>query len=241
MQLPKNVAVTLGGIAILLAATACSAVTTEPAPTTAAQPGPPVQAVATTAAAPAQSNAPVPAGAVRLSLLPGQSTASYVVGEQLAGRALPNDAVGTTSGVAGTLVIGADGAVAPGSKITVDLTTLRSDESRRDNFVKSNVLQTGKYPIAEFVPTAVEGLAQPLPASGQVDFTLTGDLTVHGATRPVTWDVVAEVDGSQVSGTALTTMTFADFGMTAPKVGPVLRVDEELLLQLDFQAERAPA
>lgn len=246
MELRKKMALAAAGLGLVLTTAACGGMVeesgaafvqaTREAPAVASQPT--AQSVGQSAAA-AQAAAPV--GATKLQLIAGQSTASYTVGEQLAGRDLPNDAVGTTSGVAGSIVLAPDGTVVSGSKVTIDLSTLASDESRRDNFVKSNVLQTGTYPTAEFVPTKLEGLPAALPTSGDAAFKMTGDLTVRGVTQTVTWDVTAQAQPNAVSGTAATTVTFEQFGMTPPKVGPVLSVDEQLMLQIDFQAERAAA
>jgi polyisoprenoid-binding protein YceI len=68
-----------------------------------------------------------------------------------------------------------------------------------------------------------------------VTFQLVGDLTVHGVTRPTTWEVTAQiVDGQALVGSATTSFTFADFGMTAPRVSVVLSVEETIKLELDF-------
>src|SRR5207302_1831195 len=114
------------------------------------------------------------------------SRASYHAHEQLVGRTLPSEAVGTTKAVRGTIVLSPDGSIVPDqSQISVDLSQLTSDESRRDTFIKSSTLQTSRYPTATFVPRQAEGLPTPLPTSGQLIFQLAGDLTVHGATKPV--------------------------------------------------------
>ncbi|MCI0356842.1 MAG: YceI family protein, partial [Acidobacteria bacterium] len=79
------------------------------------------------------------------------------------------------------------------------------------------------------------GLPSPLPTTGEVKFQLVGELTVHGVTRTVTWEVTAQaVDGRELVGSAATSVTFADFGMTAPQVPVVLSVQENIGLELDF-------
>jgi polyisoprenoid-binding protein YceI len=167
------------------------------------------------------------------------SSASYHAREQLVGKTLPSDAVGTSKSVTGALVLGADGSVvADQSQITVDLSKLQSDESRRDNFVKSDTLQTSRFPMATFVPNAVQGLTMPLPTSGPATFQLLGDLTVHGVTRPVTWQVTANFADSTVTGSATTAIKITDFGMTPPKAGPVLSIEDGLTLELAFTAAR---
>jgi hypothetical protein len=82
---------------------------------------------------------PPPTAGAHLEIVDG-SSASYRVTEQFVGINFPNDAVGTSSTVAGTLGIAADGAVTPGSKLTIDLRNLKSDQDQRDNFVKTRTL-----------------------------------------------------------------------------------------------------
>lgn len=181
------------------------------------------------------SAASLPQGALRLVLTAEGNQAQFAVREQLASLTLPNDAVGTTTAVEGALVVLPDGQPLPAeSRFVVDLTTLKTDSSRRDGYIQSNTLETGTFPEAIFVPTASTGLPVPLPTGGAVAFQLTGDLTVHGITRPVTWDVTGEIAGSALRGTATTSITFTEFGMTLPRVGPVLSVDDLIRLQLDF-------
>ena len=177
---------------------------------------------------------------MRLVLDASSSQASYHAHEQLVGKRLPTEAVGTSPGVSGTLLLGADGSIAADqSTITVDLTKLKSDESRRDNFVKTDTLQTSKFPTATFVAHAVQGLATPLPTTGQATFQLLGDLTVHGVTKPVTWQVTAQFADTSISGSATTSVNITDFGMTPPKAGPVLSIEDALGLELAFTANRA--
>ena len=92
--------------------------------------------------------------------------------------------------------------------------------------------------MATFVPTGVQGLPTPLPKSGQAVFQLMGDLTVHGVTKPVTWQVTAQFEDASVSGTATTGVNITDFGMTPPKLGPVLSIEDALNLELAFTANR---
>ncbi len=179
--------------------------------------------------------ATLPAGAIRLVLASDGNEARYTVTEQLADRPLPSDAVGRTSAVTGQIVIGADGrVVAQGSLFTIDMTTLHSDSNRRDGFIQRNTLQTDRYPTAVFAPTEVRGLPVPLPTSGQLTFQVVGNLTVHGLTRPATWDVTAQVSGQELKGTASTAIKFGDFGMQAPKAFVVLSVEDNIRLQYDF-------
>jgi polyisoprenoid-binding protein YceI len=208
-------------------------------PATATQQGQaaqPNQSTQVSAAAQAQ----VQQGAsTRLVIDSAASKASYHAHEQLVGRSLPSEAVGSTSSVSGSLVLAADGSiVADQSTISVDVSKLQSDESRRDNFIKSSTLQTSRFPMATFVPREAQGLPSPLPTSGQATFQLVGDLTVHGVTRPATWQVTAQFGDGTVSGTATTSVNISDFGMSPPKAGPVLSIEDGLTLELASTAAR---
>lgn len=201
-----------------------------PAPAAETRPsGTPTAAASTSAAA----------AAVVFRVVPDQSEARYRVREQLANLQFPSDAVGRTRAITGTVAFAGDGSiVSSASKLTVDLTTLQSNEQRRDNFIKSNTLEVSRYPTAEFVPREARGLPWPLPASGEATFQLVGDVTIHGTTRPVTWDVTAKFAGDRVTGTATTSFKFGDFNMQVPRVAVVLSVEDNIRLEVDFTFAR---
>src|SRR5438477_40311 len=116
------------------------------------------------------------------------------VREVLAQVRLPGDATLVATGMKGSFVLNADGTFADGSKVTTDLTTLRSDQSQRDQFIKDNTLQTRRFPSAEFAPTKTSGLTMPLALAGDLSFTITGNMTAHGVTKEVTFAVKARRD-----------------------------------------------
>lgn len=186
-------------------------------------------------AAPLEGQSP----SVRLETAPG-SKASYRVREQLAGFDLPNDAVGTTEAVAGSLVLAADGTFdRDRSRLTLDLATLTSDQSMRDNYVRNRTLEVEKFPKADFVPRRVQGLALPLASAGQVSFQIVGDLTVHGVTAESTWAVTATLAPDGVTGRATTSFPFSTFGLQIPKLARLLSVDDNIRLDLDLVLSRA--
>jgi polyisoprenoid-binding protein YceI len=176
---------------------------------------------------------------VRLDVIEG-STANYRVREQLAGVEFPNDAVGTTQGVEGRLVLGPDNSVqADQSKLTVDLTTLKSDRDRRDNYLRRRTLETERFPRAVFVPKRVQGLPSPIPGSGEARFQLLGDMTIKDVTAEVTWDVTASFSQSEIAGKAATKFGFDKFRLTKPSVMSVLSVDDEIKLELNFRLKKS--
>ena len=166
---------------------------------------------------------------------PDGNEARYRVREQLAGFDLPKDAIGATKDVKGRIVIGPDGKVVKdGSKVSIDLASLKSDQARRDNFLRRATLETSKYPQAELVPVALEGLLLPIAPGSSQTFSVRGDLTVHGATHPTIWQVTARAEGNGIVGSATTAFTFKDFGLDQPKVPVVLSVADTIRLEYDF-------
>lgn len=175
-------------------------------------------------------------GTLRYVLAPEGNEARYFAREQLAGVSFPNDAIGVTKSMTGTLVVDGTGHIVPSeSKFVVDVTKLKSDRDRRDGYVQRRTLETEKFPTVDLVPKEVRGLPSPLPDSGRATFQLLGDLTVKGVTRPTTWQVSARFRGDTISGTASTGFTFDDFQMSKPSVSIVLSVDDSLHLQYDFR------
>ena len=179
------------------------------------------------------------AEAATLEIVPSASEARYRVREQLAGYNFPNDAVGTTRSISGTITFDAQGRLVAGSKVTVDLRTLMSDEAKRDNYLRANTLTTASFPYAELVPREVRGLPFPLPASGSASVQILGDLTVRGVTRPTTWDGTALFQGRAVRLQARTAFKFGDFDLTQPRIFRVLSIEDLIRLEVDLTLRQA--
>lgn len=202
---------------------------------TAAAPAP----AATTAAPTATRTAAPTTASVNTWTVGSASKATVRVREQLVGRDAPNDAVLVATGGTGSFELNADGTFTPASKISFDLTTLTSDSSNRDNFIKNDTINVRQFPKAELVPTKATGLGLPLPASGTFTFTLTGKMTIRGVTKDVTFDVQAKRDEADLTATATATPSwkFGDFGMTAPSLPlRVVSIVDELRIVVDLVA-----
>lgn len=231
----RNLVILLS-LSLALALIACSANPTPIPP----QPTATVTASVAPATTPATS-ASASGSTITLVTVPGKNTARYRVREQLAGVALPSDAVGSTQDVVGTIVGKTDGSIVSSqSKFTVNLSTLKSDQDQRDNFIKRGTLQTDRFPNATFVPTQQTGLPSALPADGNVSFKLIGDLTIRDVTKSVTWDVQGKVIGDEAIGTAKTNFKFAYFNLAIPNVARVLSIVDNIQLELDLDLKRAP-
>ena len=229
----QRVAVSLATASLLLAA--CGGASVAPSAT----PAPTAVAATATPTAAATSATGVPTVTSGTWTISDTSKATVRVREQLVGVNLPSDAVLVATGATGAFVLKDDGTFSSDSKITFDLTTLASDQRDRDNFVKMDTLQTRQFPKAEFVPTKTTGLVLPMPASGEFTFKLTGQITIHGKTKDVTFDVVATRTGNDLTATATAAPSwkFGDFGMSAPSVPfRVVSVVDEIRVVVDLVA-----
>ncbi len=210
------------------------------APTTTATSSANAVTTAATSTAPDPSSGSSNGAMTTYTVVAAKSEASYSVREQLARLNFPTDAVGKTNAITGSVAIKPDGSIdTASSKFTVDLSTLQTDSNMRDNFVRRNILQTAQYPQAVFVPTQVSGLPASLPQNGNVSFKLTGNMTIHGVTKPVTWDVTGAVNNGEANGKATTSFTFEDFGLQQPQVPVVLSVVDKITLNLTIDLQKS--
>jgi len=184
----------------------------------------------------APGNVALPAtDGLQLVVAPDGNEVRYRVREQLVGLDMPNDAVGATSDVTGGIAFDAKGNLVPASsRFVVNVATLKSDKARRDGYVRGRILEASAYPTVTLAPTSIKGLTPPLPTSGSRTFKVVGDLTVHGVTKPTTWQVEAAFNAGRVTGTATTTFPFSEFGLTQPRVPVVLSVADTIKLEYAF-------
>src|SRR5258706_5555967 len=176
-------------------------------------------------ASPSPTGSPVPvttaAPTFRFNADPESSLVTIRVREQLAGFTSMSDAVLTTSAISGGIGLTRDGRITADTVLRVDLSTIASDEARRDNFIKQETLNVARYPTAEVTVVGTYGLPQPLPVSGEWTFTLVTSMTVHDTTHEVRWDVTGQRVGREIRATARTTVHFGDFGLQRPSVAAV--------------------
>lgn len=189
----------------------------------------------TGAAAQGTSAAAIKGEALRLVLAPSGNEARYRVREQLVGHDLPNDAVGETKSLTGALSIDSAGKVIrDASKFTLDAGSFVSDQRRRDGFVRGRLLESDEYPTITLVPTQIRGVNLPLPKSGSAPIEMTGDLTVHGVTRPTMWKGTVQFLNGGVAGSASTAFTFDDLQLDQPQVPVLLSVADTIRLEINF-------
>jgi polyisoprenoid-binding protein YceI len=170
------------------------------------------------------------------------SVAGYRVREQLANLPAESDAVGRTSDVTGSITVeeDGDGARLTAGTLTVDTTTITSDEGRRDNRLRTEGLQTDQFPTATFVLTEAIDVPADALAGTASDIALVGDLTLHGVTKSVQIPAQARLADGKIQVAGSLTFPLADFGITAPNVGGfIISIADEGALEFLVAFEKA--
>jgi polyisoprenoid-binding protein YceI len=167
----------------------------------------------------AEPSATVPASADGLDgawSISGGSQAGYRVKEVLFGQ--DTTAVGRTSDVTGTLAV--SGTSITATDVTVDMTTVASNESRRDGQFRDRIMSTDQFPTATFTLTKPIALGS-LPADGEtVSAKATGDLALRGVTRSVTFELSAKRRDGTIVVNGTIPVDFDDYDIPDASGGP---------------------
>jgi polyisoprenoid-binding protein YceI len=150
--------------------------------------------------------------------------AGYRFDEELASVGATT-AVGRTPDVTGTMTV--DEGEVTAVDVEVDMTTLQSDQSRRDNAIRDRGLQTNEFPTGTFTLTEPVELPDGVETGEQVQAVATGELTLHGVTNEVTIDLQAELRGDQGVVIGSSPVALADYGIEPPTNAAVLSVSGE--------------
>jgi polyisoprenoid-binding protein YceI len=162
------------------------------------------------------------------------TTAGFRITETFAGGAASNTAVGRTSNVTGSLTI--DGTTVPEAQFTVDMTSLEYTDSppgldvgNRKRALANVGIQTDTFPEATFELTEPIDFGE-VPAEGQeIEAEATGELTLHGVTKEVTFSVDAKLDGGDLTVVSHSPVpvSLPDYDIDPPVVGPVASVSDD--------------
>ena len=151
---------------------------------------------------------------------------------------------GGFSSVKGTVEYDAANPANSSVEVEIDANTIKTLDEARDGHLKSaDFLDTEKHPTITFKSTKVE-------ATGAGEVSVTGDLTVHGTTKPV----VLKVEGPSQEGkdpwgnirigaSATTKIKRSDFGLTWNAVLEAggFMVGDDLKIELEVQMIKAAA
>jgi polyisoprenoid-binding protein YceI len=165
-----------------------------------------------------------------------KSVAGYRVREQLAFLSAPSDAVGRTSQITGNAAIAGSGTTLTltAASFTVNVQSLTSDQSMRDNHIQTLGLESAQFPHATFVLSSPVSLPANATSGAEIRVSLLGALTIHGATKTVTIPVQARLSGSQIEVVGSITFPWGEFNMQAPNVGGFVTVDSTATMEFDL-------
>jgi polyisoprenoid-binding protein YceI len=158
------------------------------------------------------------------------STVGYRADEVLFGQ--DNTAAGRTNDVTGSMTLTASTVTA--AEFTADMTTVESDDDRRDGQFRGNIMNTDEFPTATFKLT--EPIEFGNPADGEkVTASATGDLTLRGVTNSVTFDVEARKTGNVIEVSGSIPISFSDFEIPeASRPGIEVKDNGEMEFLLTF-------
>jgi polyisoprenoid-binding protein YceI len=145
---------------------------------------------------------------------------------------------GAIQGITGVLMEHATDKSLSSIEATLDASTINTGEAQRDAHLKSaDFLDVEKYPTITFKSTKVE-------QKGADEYSVTGDLTIHGVTKPVTLAVEGPTQehkdpwgNMRIGLEATTKINRKDFGLTyntALEMGGVL-VGEEVQITIELE------
>ena len=140
-------------------------------------------------------------------------------------------AVGRTGEVSGFIRLGAG--VLEAAEITVDMSTITTDRSLRDNRTRQ-ALGTDQFPNAVFVLT--EPVALPADAADGAAFSLeaAGDLTVKGVANPAVFALEAQLVDDVIVVVGSTEVRFDDYGVQAPSAPIVVSVEDHGVIEFQL-------
>jgi polyisoprenoid-binding protein YceI len=126
----------------------------------------------------------------------------------------------------GTIVIdAATGAV----EAAVLMKSFQFEKALMGEHFNENYVESTKYPKAVFKGKIADQSKVNFKQDGTYNINVTGNMTMHGVTKPVTAPATITVKGGKVSSQTNFTLTLADYGISVPslvadKVAKVVKV-----------------
>ena len=146
---------------------------------------------------------------------------------------------GRFTDVTGDVTVDESNPSAARAQVTINAASIDTREPQRDAHLRSgDFFDVEKFPTLTFRTTRIEGDTQ--------NFKMTGDLTIHGVTRPIRLDVTHEGrakdpwGGERVGYSATGRIKRSDYGLTwnaALETGGFL-VGDEVKISLDIELIR---
>jgi len=161
------------------------------------------------------------------------SSAGYRVNEELNGTAVT--VTGRTAQVSGNATI--DGLSLQQATFTVDVASIATESAARDSYFRDEALRASEFPTARFElgdPITLDSA----PVTGEIiTHAVSGELTIAGVTRPVTFTAQVQSDGATTRIAGSIDIVFADFDVQAPNLGFV-KVEPQGQVEFDLTLEK---
>ena len=177
-------------------------------------------------------------------IVPDQSSASYIVDEEFFGGAVDRlgveaglvDTIGSTQEVSGEMQLDFGNPSNPlvSNQFEVNLQSLTSNQSRRDNRIREANLESNRFPLALFTIISLENAPASFADGDEVTFQADGDITIREITQPTTFDVTAQLNGDTITGVAVAQLKMSDFGFSPPNFANLFSVADEFTAQVEF-------
>lgn len=167
--------------------------------------------------------------------------ARFITTEELLGQ--PKTVIGSTHDIAGEMLVDFNNLAATQlGIIRINVRTLETDNEFRTRALRGQILQAEQpeFEFAEFAPTSLLDLPTQVSFGTAFDFQIVGNLTVHGATKAVTFSAtVTPIAKDRIEGTARATVLYKDFGISIPSAPGVANVSDSVQLEIDFVSHAA--
>ena len=119
-------------------------------------------------------------------------------------------------------------------KVSVDMASVQVEPAKLEGHLKSpDFFDVAKYPQANFESTAVKA-----GGAAGATHTITGNLSLHGVTRSISFPATIQVNGDSLSVKAEFAINRKDFGIVYPGMPDDL-IQDDVLIQLKLGANRS--
>lgn len=178
------------------------------------------------------SSTTIPEGIEGTWTLRAGSQAGYRAKEVLFGQS--GEAVGRTSDVSGVMQIA--GTAVRSVDVSVLMESVTSDEARRDGQFRGRIMDVETFPTATFKLTKPIELGSVPEVGVDTTHSATGQLTLRGVKRTLTFDLQARRTDTSIGVSAVIPISFDDFKIPDASGGPAsVGRNGELELLLVFE------
>lgn len=175
----------------------------------------------------------IPASTITWKLDPAHSSAEFKIKHMMI-----SNVKGSFTGLAGTLIEDKNDPARSSVEATIEIGSINTGDAQRDTHLKSaDFFEQEKHPQMTFKSTKVE-------KKGEGEYKVTGDLTLHGVTKSVTFAVEGPTapgkdpwGNTRIGLEATTKINRKDYGLSwnaALETGGIL-VGEDVQITIDAQ------